>query len=180
MKKSRESKVESRTPESAQQNARPSILDPRPSTNCDAPYVLCGSPQPSTLNPQPSAGFTLLEVMIAMAVFFIVVFAILGMVVQSLGAARALQIHRPDAGLVAAMVTMAATNIEDGFSDSGDFSELGFPDYGWEWGATEIGTNFFRVDIAVIQKDAKGKLARDEMVILKHNPPQPGRVRRLR
>ena len=118
--------------------------------------------------------------MIAMAVFFIVVFAILGMVVQSLGAARSLQIHRPDVGLVATMVAMQATNIEDGFFDSGDFGEMGFPEYGWEWGATEIGTNFFRVDIAVIQKDAKGKLAREETFIFKHNPPQPGRVRRPR
>ena len=178
---SRESRVESREQESPVVRYGyflPSTLASQFSTDCDAPYALCGSARPSTFGPRPHGGFTLLEVMIAMAVFFIVVFAILGMVVQSVGAARSLQIHRPDAGLVAAFVAMAATNIEDGFCDSGDFSEMGFADYTWEWCSTEIGTNFFRVDIAVVQRDAKGKHARDEMVILKHVPPQPGRIRR--
>ena len=139
-------------------------------TDPDAPYMLCGS---------PGAGFTLLEVMIAMFVFFIVVFAVLGLVVQSLGAARALQIHRPDAGMVAAMVFMSATNLDDGATDSGDFEELNFPDYMWDWESTEIGSNgLYRVDIAVSQKGRQGKQLRDELVIYKYQPPLPGRPRR--
>jgi hypothetical protein len=147
----------------------PVASEPR-TADPDAPYVLCGS---------PGAGFTLLEVMIAMFVFFIVVFAVLGLVVQSLGAARALQIHRPDAGMVAAMVFMSATNLEDGATDSGDFEELNFPDYMWDWGSTEIGSNgLYRVDIAVSQKGRQGKQVRDELVIYKYQPPLPGRARR--
>jgi hypothetical protein len=143
---------------------QPRIADP------EAPYALCGN---------PSAGFTLLEVMIAMFVFFIVVFAVLGLVVQSLGAARALQIHRPDAGMVAAMVFMSATNLEDGATDSGDFEELNFPDYMWDWSSTEIGSNgLYRVEIAVSQKGRQGKQVRDELVIYKYQPPLPGRARR--
>jgi hypothetical protein len=145
---------------------RPRTADP------DAPYALCGS---------PSAGFTLLEVMIAMFVFFIVVFAVLGLVVQSLGAARALQIHRPDAGMVAAMVFMSGTNLEDGATDSGDFEELSFPDYMWDWESTEIGSNgLYRVDIAVSEKGKQGKQVRDTLVIYKYEPKRPGQQVRRR
>src|SRR5436305_14304483 len=91
----------------------------------DAPYALCA---------RPARGFSLLEVMIAMAVFFIVVFAVLGMVVQSLGAARALQRQQADCGMVASMLSLSNT-LEEGF-DSGDFENL-VPDYQWERNITE-------------------------------------------
>jgi hypothetical protein len=86
----------------------------------DEPYSLCG---------KPSAGFSLLEVMIAMFVFFIVVFAVLGMVVQSLGAARALQRQQADCGLVASMFSLSNT-LEEGYY-SGDFEGI-VPNYAWE------------------------------------------------
>jgi hypothetical protein len=135
----------------------------------DTPYALCGN---------PSAGFTLLEVMIAMFVFFIVVFAVLGLVVQSLGAARALQIHRPDAGMVAAMVFMSATNLEEGATDSGDFEELGFPDYIWEWTSEPYATNLWQVNITVSQKGRRAQEVRDQLVIFKFEPKSPGQIRR--
>ena len=155
----------------------PSTFDLRLSTDSDVPYALCGNPQPSTLNSQPSAGFTLLEVMIAMAVFFIVVFAVLGMVVQSLGAARALQVQHPNAGMLAAMLSRSNT-LEEGY-DSGDFEEV-FPDYRWERQIVEVGSNgFFQVDFVVFKKDVTtGKQVGESMSVLMYKPGgrrRPGR-----
>jgi prepilin-type N-terminal cleavage/methylation domain-containing protein len=129
---------------------------------------LCASPQPSTLNLQPSSGFTLLEVVIAMFVFSIVVLAVLGMVVQSLGAARALQHQQADCGMVAAMLSLSNT-LEEGF-DSGDFEGL-VPDYRWERQITEVGSNgFFQVDIAVFKKNTRGKEVSESMSVLMFKP----------
>ena len=90
-----------------------------PPSPFDAPYALCGRPVISGSNVHALAGFSLLEVMIAMFVFFIVVFSVLGMVVQSLGAARSLQQQQADCGMVASMLSLSNT-LEESF-DSGDF-----------------------------------------------------------
>src|SRR5688500_7806834 len=107
----------------------------------DLPYSLCGRPQPADTRRHPFAGFTLLEVMIAMAVFFIVVFAVLGMVVQSLGAARALQRPQPDFSILASALTLSNT-LEEGI-ESGDFEALGaeFQEWNWEREIIEVGSN---------------------------------------
>jgi prepilin-type N-terminal cleavage/methylation domain-containing protein len=129
----------------------------------DTPYALCGSPE--------AKGFTLLEVMIAMAVFFIVVFAVLGMVVQSLGAARALQVQRPDAGMLAAMLSLSNV-LEEGF-ESGDFEDV-FPDWAWERQIVEVGTNgLFQVDFRVFKKQAGAKDISEDLTILMHKPGGP-------
>ena len=129
--------------------------------DCDAPFALCG-------RPGPDGGFTLMEVMIAMFVFFIVVFAILGMVVQSLGAARALQVQRPDAGMLASMISLSNT-LEEGF-EGGDFEEI-FPDYRWERQIVEVGSNgFFQVDFVVFKKNAQGKEISEPLSILMYKP----------
>ena len=129
--------------------------------DCDAPFALCG-------RPGPDGGFTLMEVMIAMFVFFIVVFAILGMVVQSLGAARALQVQRPDAGMLASMISLSNT-LEEGF-ETGDFEEI-FPDYRWERQIVEVGSNgFFQVDFVVFKKNAQGKEISEPLSVLMYKP----------
>lgn len=157
---SRASKVESREQEGASSvTAMPSTLDPRLSTNIDAPYALCGTPK---------SGFTLLEVMIAMFVFFIVVFAVLGMVVQSLGAARALQVQHPDAGMLAASLSLS-NFLEEGI-ESGDFEDV-FPGYSWEREIIEVGSNgLFKVDFFVFKKDARGKTVGENMSVLMFKP----------
>ena len=68
-----------------------------------------------------SEGFTILEVIIACALFFIVSFAILGMVSQGLVGARSLQQKQPDAGLLAAELSLTNQLIEG--VESGDFEE---------------------------------------------------------
>jgi type II secretory pathway pseudopilin PulG len=113
--------------------------------------------------------FTLLEVMIAMFVFFIVVFAILGVVVQSLGAARALQRPQVDGSIVAAQLSL--TNcFEEGY-ETGDFEDM-FPNHRWERATTPIGTNnmLWQIDIAVFEKTKSGKENVETMSVLMAKP----------
>jgi type II secretion system protein I len=143
----------------------------------DAPYALCGHPQISNLGRQPFAGFTLLEVMIAMAVFFIVVFAVLGMVVQSLGAARALQRPQPDFSILASALTLS--NVLEEGTDSGDFEDLGpeFRDWQWERQIIEVGSNgLFQVDFFISRRDGGSKQVAESMSVLMYKPG--GRRRR--
>ena len=145
----------------------------------DAPYALCGRPQITSLRAHPWRGFSLIEVMIAMFVFFIVVFAILGMVVQSVGAARALQKQHADCGLVASMFSLSNT-LEEG-SYSGDFQDL-VPGYTWDAEVVEAGSNgFFQIDIAVHKQNASGKSVGETMSMLKFTGQKskaPGSLRR--
>ena len=149
---------------------------PQLASDGDAPYSLCGRPQPSTRNSQPFSGFTLLEVMIAMAVFFIVVFAVLGMVVQSLGAARALQKPQPDFSILASAL-MLSNVLEEGI-ESGDFEDLAeYQDYQWERQIVEVGSNgLFQVDFVIIRKDGGSKQVSETMSVLAYKPG--GRRRR--
>ncbi|HWN95516.1 MAG TPA: prepilin-type N-terminal cleavage/methylation domain-containing protein [Methylomirabilota bacterium] len=168
--KSREPRVESLEPASASEALLPSTLGARPSTDLDASYALCS-------RPDGTKGFTLLEVMIAMFVFFIVVFAVLGMVVQSLGAARALQRPQADFSILASALTLSNV-LEEGV-ESGDFADLGaeFQDYYWERQIIEVGSNgLFQVDFAIFMKNARGKDVREDMSILMYKPG--GRRRR--
>jgi prepilin-type N-terminal cleavage/methylation domain-containing protein len=147
------------------------IPDSQPATDIDAPYSLCGRPQPSSLNPPPFAGFTLIEVMIAMAVFFIVVFAVLGMVVQSLGAARALQRPQPDFSILASALTLSNV-LEEGV-ESGDFEDLGpeFRDWQWERQILEVGSNgLFQVDFFITRKGGGSKQVSESMSVLMYKP----------
>ncbi|MBE7500989.1 MAG: prepilin-type N-terminal cleavage/methylation domain-containing protein [Verrucomicrobiales bacterium] len=80
----------------------------------------------------PSKAFTLLEVMIAMAIFFMAVFAILGLVAQNLRIARNLSLGEIDVSTVAVELTLQTlTNREmsEGFV-SGDFGET-YPGASW-------------------------------------------------
>ena len=97
------------------------------------------------------AAFTLLEVMIATGIFFMAMFAILGLVAGTLRNARGLQKVDVDAGMLAAMLS-ATTNKLSEESASGDFGDL-YPGYTWRrdsylWPV--VATNgLFQVDFAV-------------------------------
>ena len=69
-----------------------------------------------------ASAFTLLEVIVASAIFFMVAFAIMEMVMTSLAAARAIQERSPDAGILAASLTLTNQLVEG--ADSGDFEDL--------------------------------------------------------
>ncbi len=122
------------------------------------------------------SAFTLLEVIIACAIFFMCVFAILGVVTQGLAAARIMQRKEPDAGMVAAALSLT-NQITEG-TLSGDFDDL-FGDlykgYSWSADMYEISSNsLFQVDITVY-KDGGGRRGGGEtkLSVLMFRPGSP-------
>lgn len=108
------------------------------------------------------SGFTLLEVMIACAIFFLCAFAILGVVTQGLAGARALQTKEPDAGLLAAaLLTTNRLHLEEGV-ESGDFEDLYpgvYPGYSWTRESVEKYSNGLWEVTFTIVKGGRGKRA---------------------
>jgi hypothetical protein len=87
-------------------------------------------------------GFTLLEVMVACAVFFMVAFAILELVTQGLVAAKAIQKREPDPGIILAAFSLSNT-FEEG-SISGDYEDIApgmYPGHRWDALIAEVGSN---------------------------------------
>ena len=94
--------------------------------------------------------FTLLEVMVALMIFFMAIFAILGTVTRSLGAARSLQQKFPDIDALGAelIMTMKTNKLEEGSAD-GDFGDL-YPGYTWRREINLKATNgLFQVDFII-------------------------------
>ena len=97
---------------------------------------------------QSLLAFTLLEVMIATAIFFMAVFSILALTTQCLRSAHSLNRNAPTPGMAITESGLFLTNkIEEGFN-SGDFGDL-YPNYEWETYATLVTNGFFQVDITV-------------------------------
>jgi hypothetical protein len=91
--------------------------------------------------------FTLLEVMIAMALFFMATFAILSVVSQGLGTARSFQREWPDIGLLTADLLLT-NRLEEGF-EQGDFGDF-HPDFQWRREIVEVATNgLFQVNYSI-------------------------------
>jgi hypothetical protein len=84
------------------------------------------------------SGFSLLEVMIAIGIFFMVAFSILALVSQCLQQARALESVRSPIGSLAAQ-TVLTNELKEGI-ETGDFGDI-FPDYRWTREVYEAGTN---------------------------------------
>ena len=103
------------------------------------------TPRPVSLD-----GFTLLEVMIAAAVFFLAVFAILALVANTLRNARALRHIEVDAGMVAAQ--LYKTNRFTEGIESGDFGDA-YRDYSYTTEAIEFKTNgLWQFNITVLRR----------------------------
>lgn len=110
--------------------------------------------------------FTLLEVMIACGIFFIAVFAILGLVSNCLRNARALRHIEVDAGMVAAQ--LSKTNRVTEGTLTGDFGDT-YHDYSWEMETQEFATNgLYQVDIVVRKRGLANPV--DTMSILVYSP----------
>jgi type II secretory pathway pseudopilin PulG len=99
--------------------------------------------------------FTLVEVMVAITIFFMAMFAILGVLSSGVHAASILRTSGPTAGMVAAEY-YATNSLEEG-SDTGDFDDI--PVYqkaGWRWVSEKVDltdegvTNMWRVLIVVV------------------------------
>src|SRR6266536_695695 len=118
----------------------------------------------ATVKPQTlslKSGFTLLEVIIACALFFMFAFAVLQLVTQGLNAARSIQQHEPDAALI--LGPFSTNRVLEAGGDSGDFEELYpgiYPGYNWTREVTQpFGeTNpLFQVTVVVTGTTGKHK-----------------------
>ena len=108
------------------------------------------------LKARKHSGFSLLEVMIALGIFFIALFTILGLISQLLRNARAFQNKRSvDAGMVQAYFLSVTNRVTEGL-ESGEFSDLAefngqYHDFGWEKETTFFASNgLWQVDYRVI------------------------------
>jgi hypothetical protein len=107
-----------------------------------------------------SSAFTLLEVIVACSLFFMVAFAVLEIVAIGLVAAKKLQRREPQFECLTSPHVL--TNILNEGNYSGSFDELNpalsdlYPGFSWEYEIVEIGSNgLFRVDYAIFDNTAK-------------------------
>jgi prepilin-type N-terminal cleavage/methylation domain-containing protein len=120
--------------------------------------------------------FSLLEVMIAIAIFFVGSFAILGLISTSLSNVRRLQ--RPSVDASPVLARYAATNIliEGTYQGSlGDAELLGkdYRDYKWVANVEEIASNhLYSVECAIIPASGHGAVISDLSTVL-YKPQSP-------
>ena len=112
----------------------------------------------TTRQAQKRSGFSLVEVMIALAIFFVALFAILGLVSQLLRNARAFQNKKAaDATMVHAYFLSVTNRVTEGL-ESGDFSDLAdfngeYRNFSWEKETTFFASNgLWQVDYRVINQ----------------------------
>ena len=109
----------------------------------------------------PVCGFSLLEVMVASAVFFMVAFAILEMVTRALVGVRALQHREPDPGIILAMYSTNKAWQE--MTISGSYDEIApgmYPGYRWELFSRrymETNDHLFEVDVLSYGEGKSGR-----------------------
>lgn len=130
---------------------RPTPNIQHPTSNGDALSMLDvgGSTLDVSRPPRSLRAFSLLEVMIAIAIFFTCSFAILALVSSGLRTARMLKNTRPKPSMLA--VELFTTNLVEGV-ESGDFGRM-YPDHVWETDTYEYGTNgLVQVDITISRR----------------------------
>jgi hypothetical protein len=118
----------------------------------------------------------LLEVMIAMALFFMAIFAILGLTSQSIGAAARLQRHEVDIASLAGELSL--TNVLQEGVESGDFGDL-YPGVSWTREIREVASNgLYQVTFSVVQPAMNSRsetpASEETMSILLYRPLSPG------
>ena len=119
--------------------------------------------------------FSLMEVMIAVGIFFIALFSILGLVSQMLRNARAIQMKKGvDCGMVASQTSNTNKLTEE--MRSGDFDDL-YRSYEWTTDTYEVNSNgLFQVDM-VVQRGSGNAPVDSKMSIILYRPESPpGRV----
>ncbi len=114
--------------------------------------------------------FSLFEVMIAIGIFFVAVFAILGMISNTLRNARWIQQTTVDAAMIASELSLTNRLYEE--PDTGDFGDL-YPGYEWTSDTTEVASNgLFQVDF-LVQRRAGRRQVESTMSILLFRPDSP-------
>jgi len=113
-----------------------------------------------------SAAFTLMEVVIASAIFFLAIFAILALVSNTLRNARSLRHIQVDAGMVAAQ--LFKTNKFSEQVESGDFGSA-YPDYSWSVESMEAQTNgLWQFNVVVMRRGQREPV--DQMSLFIFSP----------
>jgi type II secretory pathway pseudopilin PulG len=126
-------------------------------------------------NRKRSPAFTLLEVMIAMAIFCTATFAILALISDALRNARELQQPMVDAGAVADELSLTNKITEGVVSGNlGDLLGDTYQNYSYTYDAEEAMTNkLFRVDFILQRKDDAGQPVVSKISILLFRPQSP-------
>ena len=113
--------------------------------------------------------FSLLEVMIAIGIFFMSMFVILSLVSSSLANARRLQRPMVDAAMIASELSLTNQIVE--INQSGNFGKL-YPGYTWTADINEVQSNkLFQVDY-VVRNDASRQVVQT-MSVLFFRPKSP-------
>jgi type II secretion system protein I len=102
-------------------------------------------------DPAHRRGFTLIEVMIAIGIFFVAAFAILGVVANGIANARRLQRPPVDAGVLAAQLSVTNKLYEGKTSGNlGDLLGPDFAEYNWTRDVQEFQSNkLFQIDFKI-------------------------------
>ena len=126
------------------------------------------------------SAFTLLEVMVATAIFFMVAFAILEMVTRGLVAVRAIQKREPDPGII---LSMFSTNKAwEEMNISGNYEDIApgmYQGYRWELFAhryMETNDHLFIVEVMSYgdSKSGRGPSTASTMFFSPHSKPASG------
>ena len=106
-----------------------------------------------------SSAFTLLEVIIACSLFFMVAFAVLEIVTVGLVAAKKLQRREPNFEFLISPHVLTNQLIEGNYSGSfNDFMPDLYPGFSWQCEIIEYSSNgFFQVDYAIFDDTAGAK-----------------------
>jgi Tfp pilus assembly protein PilV len=102
-------------------------------------------------------GFTLIEVLIASTLFFVGAFVILNLVSQCLRSVSSLQDPSPNAGMLAAELSLTNKLVEG--TDSGDFGDI-YPGYSWERNvaiAPDATNALYQVDFTIYKSSGRGR-----------------------
>ena len=118
----------------------------------------------------PEGAFTLMEVMIAMAIFFMAIFAILSLVSTNIRNAKLLQQSQVDPEMVLGELSLTNKFYEG--SESGNFGDI-YPDYEWTRQITQVASNgLFQVDVAVYRRHG-GAANESHISVLFYRPDSP-------
>jgi type II secretion system protein I len=135
-------------------------------------FPTCGQGAGPIAAKRPRA-FSLLEVMIAIAIFFLAVFAILSLVSTTLANAR--RLHRPQVDASAVLAHYANTNILIEGTYSGNLSDLlgkAYRDYNWTAEIREVETNHLYQVEAIVQVNGNREILSD-LSTLFYRPQSP-------
>ncbi len=120
--------------------------------------------------------FTLMEVMIAIGVFCVGVFAILALVANVMHGARLLDRPMVDAGVVVSQIaqTNQLVEVRGVYGSLSEFLGDNYKDYSYEYKIVEVQSNrLFQVDVEVSNDRAPGKPVVSQMSVQLFRPLSP-------